>query len=136
MGIDIFKNIRGYSVYHKSRKDIKGGGVCIYVNNKTLKSYEQVDKKFIPLLREQIWCVISNDVENILCGCIYRPPVNNKQDSDSELVKNLAAAVKTKYDGQLICGDFNHPTIKWTDQETPFIDYKGNCTASDFLKMY
>ena len=124
------KNIRGYSVYHKSREDIKGGGVCIYVNNKSLKSYEQVDTKFIPLLSEQIWCVISNGVENILCGCIYRPPVNNKQDSDSELVKILAAAVKTKYDGILICGDFNHPTIKWTDEGTPYIDYKGNCTAS------
>jgi hypothetical protein len=43
------KNIRGYSVYHKSREDIKGGGVCIYVNNKSLKSYEQVDTKFINL---------------------------------------------------------------------------------------
>ena len=85
------------------------------------------------LLSEQIWCVISNGVENILCGSIYRTPVNNKQDSDSELVKNLAAAIKTKYDGLLMRGDFNHPTIKWTDEGTPFFDYKGSCTASGRL---
>ena len=26
------KNVKGYSVYHKSRVDIKGGGVCIFIH--------------------------------------------------------------------------------------------------------
>ena len=83
-------------MYQKSRIDSKGGGVCIYVKNISLKSYEQLDKKLIPLLSEQIWCVVSNGFENILCGCIYRPPVNSKQESDTELVKIISSVKMMK----------------------------------------
>ena len=110
--------------------DIKGGGVCIYVNNKSIKSYQQIDEKFIPVISEQIWCIVSNGIQNILCRCIYRPPENVKQDSDLEIVKIMSVAAKCNFDGILICGDFNHPTIKWIMEGTPYIHCKGDCSAS------
>ena len=116
------KNVIGYLVYHKSRVDIKGGWVCIYVNNKSVKSYEQIDKKFIPVLSEQIWCIVSNCIENIFCGCIYRPPVNVKQDLDLEIVNIMPVAAKCKFDDILICGDFNHSIIEWIMEGTTYID--------------
>ena len=41
-----------YSLYHKSRVDSKEGGLCIFVNDKSLKSYEIIDEKFLPILSE------------------------------------------------------------------------------------
>jgi len=115
------KNIYGYSLYQKPRVGGKGGGVCIYVNNNFLKSYEVTDQKYIPLLGNYSWCFISKGFQNILCGCIYRPPVHSKQDSDSELMKTLTSASRLKYNGVLICGDFNHTSIEWTSEGTPRI---------------
>ena len=69
-------------------------------------------------------------IENILCGCNFRPPINVKQDLDLEIVKIMSVAAKCKFDGIPICADFNHPTFKWTMEGTPYIDCKGDYTAA------
>jgi hypothetical protein len=45
-------------------------------------------------------------------------------------MKTLTSASRSKYDGVLIYGDFNHPSIKWTSESTLLIDNLGMCTAS------
>ena len=56
---------------------------------------------------DHIWCSIIFRAENILGGCIYRPPQTVRGDGDSEILAAITAASKAKCDGLLICGDFN-----------------------------
>ena len=74
------KNIPGYAVYFKDRKFGKGGGVGILVNNSRIKSYE-INDGYQSVESEQIWCLINIGSENILCGCIYRPPGSKKNST-------------------------------------------------------
>lgn len=72
-------NITGYTIYKNDRKNgKKGGGVCIYVTD------QLVSKEELPSLitnnKEEIWISIKSKDENVLIGCIYRPP-----NSDNEI---------------------------------------------------
>jgi hypothetical protein len=129
------KNVQGYSVYFKDRIG-KGGGVCIVVNNSRVKSYE-LKEDLLSVESEQIWCIINVGYENILCGCIYRPPGTKKSLCDSEILSNLLAASKSKCNGVIICGDFNHPTIHWSNSGYPYfpVGFKSNRVSRSFANF-
>ena len=103
------------------------------VNNTRLKSY-QITDEFVSVDSEKIWCIVHVGSENILCGCIYRPPGSKKNISDSEINSNLMLASKTKCNGTIICGDFNCPTIHWSNNGFPYfpIGFKSNRVSRSF----
>ena len=114
------KTIKGYSTFYKSREIGKGGGVCIFTNNSSVKAFEVEDIVYKGLLSDHIWCSLIIGKENILCGCIYRPPRSARVDGDTEILAAITSASKSKYDGILICGDFNLPSLSWSDVGLPF----------------
>jgi hypothetical protein len=115
--------IKGYSVFYKNREGAKGGGVCIFVNNMTVKSFEVNDNIYKGLNGEHIWCSIQYGIEKILCGCVYRPPLYERVEGDNEILAAMTAASKTSYDGFIICGDFNHPSLSWTVDGLPYLNF-------------
>ena len=64
------KLIRGYSIYFKNREKTKGGGVCIFINNNTVKSLELDVEAFRGVYGEHIWCSVNFGAEKLLCGCV------------------------------------------------------------------
>ncbi len=108
-------NLTNYNVYRKDRLTRQGGGVAIYLRN-DLNSCE------IELISttssEQLWVQLITGNEKILLGCIYRPPYQ-KSDSDAHIINAFNKVNQQlrnkKYDGVLIAGDFNLPTIKWIE---------------------
>ena len=114
------KTIKGYSTFYKNREISKGGGVCMFINNNSVKAFEVEDDVFKGNNSDHIWCSLLYGSENILCGCIYRPPLSNRVDGDTEILAALTSASKSKYDGLLICGDFNLPSLSWSNEGIPF----------------
>jgi len=75
---------------------------------------------------DHICCSISFGAEFILSGCIYRPSLSVRAVYYLEII-TLSAIIaasksKSKYNGILICGDFNHPSLIWSNEDTPFIN--------------
>jgi len=111
------KAIKGYSTFYKNREICK---VCKFINNISIKVFEVVDIVYKGVHGNHIWCSIQFGKENILCACIYRPPLSVRVDRDTEILAALTSASKSQYDGILICGDFNHPSLSWTDEGWPY----------------
>ena len=63
--------IPGFNLYRKDRVSSKGGGVCVYIEDK-IKSYEIQKLSRIESSAEEIWCMAEIGIEKILIGCIYR----------------------------------------------------------------
>ena len=65
---------------------------------------------------EQVRCEIDTINETILLGCIYRPPERSVSAVSEEINRSLRIATSLmgsgKYQGLLICGDFNF-RIQW-----------------------
>ena len=116
------KAVKGCSTFYKIREICKGGGVCIFINNNSVKAFEVVDIVYKGVHGDHIWCSLQFGKENILCGCIYRPPLSVRVDGDTEILAALTSASKSQYDGILICGDFNHPSLSWTNEGLPYIN--------------
>jgi len=114
------KTIKGYSTFYKNREISNGGGVCMFINNNSVKAFEVEDDVYKGNNSDHIWCSLLYGSENILCGCIYRPPLSNRVDGDTEILAALTSASKSKYDGLLICGDFNLPSLSWSNEGIPF----------------
>jgi hypothetical protein len=116
--------IEGYSVYYRDRISKIGGGVCIYVRNDLVSHVVSNNELGKFENSEQVYCVVQVGNERILCGCIYRPPVNESvcQSNDLEIHDALTFASKAKYNGIIICGDFNHSKVSWTIDGMPFLD--------------
>jgi len=53
---------------------------------------------------------------------VYRPPLSTWSDFDQEILSALTKASKMKYDGFIICGDFNHPSLSWSDKGQPYLN--------------
>jgi hypothetical protein len=64
---------------------------------------------------EQVRCGVKTSDELILAGCIYRPP--GQPHMDSKIINSIKRSYelinKFKFNGVLICGDFNCPKIEW-----------------------
>jgi hypothetical protein len=111
-------NIPGYSIYQKDRISKKrGGGVCIYVKSSCIScEFLQENLELNDPVVETVWCTIRFEKENILIGCIYRPP-NMIGEANSQLngcFEKLSLMIQeSKCTGLLIVGDFNYPGISW-----------------------
>ena len=109
------KFIPHYTLYNKDRDQVIGGGVAIFVRN-DIKSIEICDTVLTQVNSEQIWCNVSVAEDSILIGCIYRPPFS-KFETSEDIIRTISHAKKlvdnNKYNGLLIAGDFNYPSIKW-----------------------
>ena len=109
-------NLNGYNLYRKDRNDgRRGGGVCLYID-RTIKSLELSDAVFNLGKIEHIWATVYFKNDKYLVGCIYRP--NNFVDmKDFYLVLKKAKDYidKKRYLNLLITGDFNIPSIVWSN---------------------
>jgi len=109
-------NVEGYCLYRKDRSNgRRGGGVCLYINN-VFDSYELNDAGLNVCKLEQIWTVLYFGSDKYLIGCIYRP--NDFTDMlEMETVFNLAREYvdKNGFKDLLIMGDFNFPSIGWSN---------------------
>ncbi|XP_047141054.1 uncharacterized protein LOC124816078 [Hydra vulgaris] len=74
------------------------------------------------------------DNERCLLDCIYRP---HMLDSINTITKSITYAkhlITTKYDGLLVCGDFNLPPIKWNNNGVKSVkDTNINSLANQFI---
>ena len=65
-----------------------------------------------------IWCKIISGKDILLVGCIYRPP-NSPREISTQINKTIAHAkrlvIQKIYTSLLIFGDFNHPSIQWSN---------------------
>ena len=101
--------IEGYNSNFVSRDEKRGGGVCIYVNNKF--KYKVIDSLSLSTGINSNCSVDSLFIEidncknkNIIIGCIYNPPNNNVMQFN-EYLSSVLDKVSQKY--CYICGDFN-----------------------------
>ncbi|XP_065642744.1 uncharacterized protein LOC136074366 [Hydra vulgaris] len=113
-------NVNGYQIIHNNRSNSRsvkthGDGVAIYVKESFLV-YSPNDSFTKNNDIEHIWCILSIKDEQILLGCIYRPP--DASEEINNCICKIIEAAKNKidhnrYSGLLISGDFNYPNIIW-----------------------
>ena len=104
--------ISGYKFVSQIRSDKIGGGVGIYVNT-------DLPYKLRPDLCRNtcyIEClfieILQKGKDNVLIGCIYRPPNTDTNLFNSEIVLLLKTIDNEKKKLALIAGDFNFDLIK------------------------
>ncbi|CAF1100150.1 unnamed protein product, partial [Brachionus calyciflorus] len=106
------KFLNGYESFNYFRKDRSGGGVSIYINKK-FSSYELFDEVLCDSKVEQVWCGLQTVNEQIIVGCVYRPPGINEADNSILTSIKRSNEIMIKFNGFIICGDFNCPKIGW-----------------------
>lgn len=109
----------GYQLVKGTTTD-KSRGVCILCKSKL-----RVQECKIPNhdnFKESCWCsIMLESGEKLLIGSIYRSP--SSTDSNSKKLLNLINnAMGQKFDYTFIVGDFNYPSISWSDWSTPHND--------------
>ena len=122
-----------------------GGGVAIYTRKDLYTSEineEKLKKKISCKYSEQVWLTIDAGFEEIIIGCIYRPPCNDPkklQQIDKEINKNIKAVKsfinKKKYGGLLLTGDFNFPYVRWLDDGSPQVLGSDTSPGSIFIDL-
>jgi len=107
-------NLLNFNLHRHDRAD-KHGGVGIYTNSKLNAT---LATSFISNNSEQLWLNINLLNDTILIGCSYRPPSSNAI-ALTEIINNITKAKclldQKKISGIIISGDFNFPSINWTD---------------------
>ncbi|CAI6373552.1 unnamed protein product [Macrosiphum euphorbiae] len=104
----------GFQVYRLDRNPnnssfSRGGGVLIAIKS-SLESHP------VPLNVsnvEQVYALVSININNFLVGCVYLPPVAPLTIVESHLssVENVLSNLKPH---SVFCGDFNIPHINWS----------------------
>jgi hypothetical protein len=126
--------INGYTLVRKDR-DEHAGGVAIYIR----EDIEILETNNIQLQNddiEQIWCSIKINNEQILLGCIYRPPQN--ENKSAQLINNSILTAKKEldksvYNGMILAGDFNYPNLKWNPDGTVEVSSGVKSIQSKFI---
>jgi hypothetical protein len=129
----------GYSKpYCKDRKDRIGGGVVAYVSeNIVSKRLRELEPPDIDLM----WIELKLSGKKVLLGVGYRPPRQNRADSDlflDQFRTSLNYAMVVGSQSIIIMGDFNDRFLKWDDQhelsdlKTDFYDL---LTVSDLVQL-
>ncbi|XP_013868123.1 uncharacterized protein LOC106520513 [Austrofundulus limnaeus] len=102
-GVDFI--LEGYEFNYINRKNKKGGGVALYINN-DLK-YKVVEKMSVSV--DEVMECITIEIQfekqkNIMVSCVYRAPA-----SDTEVFTNYMETLFAKMHQKVIfiCGDFN-----------------------------
>ena len=101
-----------------------GGGVAIYVSDE-LKSFETTSPQLNNTDVEQVWCTILVGQEQLLLGCIYRPPPKPGEEASKRArleqaalasIQEACESIKSKkFGGMCIAGDFNFNKTTWVD---------------------
>lgn len=100
-------SLANYRLYRRDRRGI-GGGVAIYIHNNVVSSHlrdEGLREALGKELAEQVWCQVEVSGERLLLGCVYRPPINLRQNQEIECRKSI--------DTICVVGDLNYPNVKW-----------------------
>ena len=113
--------------------------MCIYIKNNLASRELDEFPVFQSKDLEQIWCSIKiSKNEDMLLGCIYKPPLSNDKIND-DLLNSLKLAAKLCKEGNfntcLICGDFNIPNLDW--KSAPSYSYKAgiNSFTREFVNV-
>ena len=71
----------------------------------------------------------------VLFWAVYRPPGYIQSNCNSAILNSLKSAARANFDGILICGDFNHPAVSWTEEGSPFYDVHAveNAVSGQFV---
>ena len=109
-------NLAGYTLYKRNRNDgRKGVGVAIYVDNKII-SYEISEEILSCSKIESIWITIISNKIKYLIGCINRPNEQTDMIEMNQIFQTANNIVQiNNYSDLLILGDFNFPSIKWSN---------------------
>ena len=107
----------GYTSLRCDRKNSPGGGSVIIVKNELCPSPFTFDFLY---LTEAVACIIElPDLHlKLAIVCIYRPPsydVNSFDECNAIIKKTMAF----NYNHVIIAGDFNMPSINWTNSSYP-----------------
>jgi hypothetical protein len=116
------------------RNDKKGGGVIIYIRN-DVNSCEISNSSLNSDISESVCCQTKINLELILIGCIYRPPISNHLvNSDiNTLIISAKKLIDSKvYSNLLITGDFNYSDINW-NSSGGFYKGSGRFSSTEFL---
>lgn len=106
-----------YTVFRKDRADSLGGGVCVITNNTTVKAVQVV----IPDIFVDLDIVCIDVVGTLVPARLilgYRPPANNAMSEAVSYTKHFINCLShlAKVDASVaIIGDFNFPTIDWSN---------------------
>lgn len=108
-------SILGYHATRKDRRTQRGGGCLVYVKDTFTTSVPA--HPIFESLQDSIWLTVAAGLQDILIGCIYRPPSTNQSDFVPIIdALNYAAELPGP---KIIAGDFNAPGICWTSFTSP-----------------
>jgi hypothetical protein len=98
--------INGFKMY---RKDMKGGGLLLYISNNVNNSRQTLCEE--QDFNESIWCRLDLDVGKVLIGMCYRSPASTNLNNDKllKLLKEPSKQSGIKHVHFL--GDFDFPKI-------------------------
>ena len=104
-------NIPGYQVFRCDRKDRKGGGTAIYLN----EDLEATVLLEVNVGRCEMIAIFIEKI-NAINIVVYRPPDTKLIDFNKILkeIKELLSKMNTPEPVVIITGDFNFPFVKWT----------------------
>ena len=114
----------GYQVIHETRKNRKGGGVCVFVHeNLSFKLGEDlsINCDAIQSLSVEISSVQS---KNIILNTIYRSPNGDMKQCETHF-KNIFPKNWKNLKNKVLAGDFN----------INFLDFETNENVQDFLNL-
>lgn len=126
-----------YSIYRKDRCDRVGGGVCVFVNNRTVKSVRvSVQQIYVDL--ELLAIDVFSDTGKFRLVVCYRPPTSSETDiaavAYTKLLCDCIESLNTPNSTLLLCGDLNFPKIKWSNANHILSNI--NTCSGLFLNLY
>lgn len=103
--------ISGYEMI-QSKVNEKSRGVCIYYkSNLTVELCNNLNKS---CFQESCWCFVTlSNNEKLLIGGIYHSPSSTRNNTN-RLIELINNATNEMFQHILILGDFNFPTINWS----------------------
>ena len=129
-----------FSAFRKDRfvDDQVGGGVCIVINDRTVKAISvPIDKSFNDL---DIVCVdVVNTNQPIRIIACYRPPSTDTDKTAVEQMRRIVQCLELLCDVDatvIVLGDFNLPYIDWANPV--FIADSDRCSTlfTEFTSLY
>ena len=99
-------DLENYNSVHKTRKNKKGGGICIYINKsihfKVINDVDLFNDEIEPASVE----IVNNNLKNFVITGIYRPP-KGTIEFFKDYCKELLSRKKTNGKNVFIVGDLN-----------------------------
>ena len=115
-GIDVHRNLRGYTVFFNNRLERSGGGVAIYVRNDSILSITQLPIDS-PHGTEALFIQCDLPSSKVVVGQVYRPPGVCPTLFTDQMTHILETVCKLK-SPTFICGDFNFDLSEIFQNET------------------